>query len=141
MLSGKPEVAAPAANLAVPPSNRFGLSCWRIVGCCQRLLNPGGQLTVIGTPANDTIALQQAADPSLTEAVVNGVRFDFPTSSITSTFIFGLSGSDTITISYSGKSGAPVTVNAGLDNDTINVGTGNLDNIAGAVTVNAAPRR
>ena len=77
----------------------------------RRLLSafqgPGGQLIVIGTPANDTIALQQAANPSLTEAVVNGVKFDFPTSSIPSTSIFGLSGNDTITISYSGKSGAP----------------------------------
>ena len=170
-------------------------------------LDPNGQLTVIGTPANDTIALHQAANPSFTEAVVNGDQFDFLTSSIKAASISGLSGSDLITIgngnldflpvpvtvdggpgtdhvivndqtapfsdtytitsttlsriifgglTYSGIEGltlnaetgdntininstafgVPVTVNAGLGNDTINVGNGNLDNLPGAVTVN-----
>jgi acrosin len=103
--------------------------------------NIKGNVIVNGTGSN-TMTVFDQSDPY-------GDTYTLTATSVTRTFsavitygglssvvLDGGSASDTYYVNSSNSS-TPLTINAGAGNDTVYVGTGNLDNVAGAVAVNA----
>ena len=103
--------------------------------------NLPGAVTVNGQGGIDTVNVNdQTASFSDTYTITSTTLSRIIFGGLTYSGIEGLTlnaetGDNTININ-STAFGVPVTVNAGLGNDTINVGNGNLDNLPGAVTVN-----
>src|SRR5262249_8112473 len=104
-------------------------------------LSATGVLTVNGDDSgvtNDTILLlTNPSNPNLFEAVVNGqTQCSQPVSTVKQIVVNSGGGNDNIGVQNLPFSNTPLTINGGDNNDTITVGTGTLELIAGAVTVN-----
>lgn len=106
----------------------------RRIASCESLENRRMFITyqVDGTSGNDSISISISGNSII--SVVNGAS-DSGSDIINNNIeINGLGGNDTITIVETGAN--TVVVNAGSGNDTVNVGTGDLDVIDDTVTVN-----
>ncbi|HYO11070.1 MAG TPA: pre-peptidase C-terminal domain-containing protein [Tepidisphaeraceae bacterium] len=84
-----------------------------------------------GTAGDDTIAV----GGSSVTAAATGVARSAAYAGIEAVLVNGLGGADTFTVSATAAS-APVTLAGGDGNDAFNIGTGSLDSLLGAVTVN-----
>ncbi len=91
-------------------------------------------MTVTGTAGADTIGLTVSGGG--VAAVVNGTPTVQPDLTVTDVTINGVGGNDTIVIHSNGAN--PVTINAGIGDDTIQLtpNTQDLDNLGSAIVVN-----
>ena len=93
-----------------------------------------GQATPTGSSSTTSRSHQQ--NYTITDSIVGRVSFGGLTySGIESLTLNADPGGNTINVTGT-ASGTPVTINAGGDKNTINVGNGDLSRLAGAVTIN-----